>query len=212
MSELGRSRKKRHKIIRLPIQAYLSYLLLATFLLSGVTFSRYVTRTEGSDVARIATFGNVEIQESGSFNADGKLVIVPGIDLQKIATVIFEGSESATYMFVEIETGTSWKCDQDNKAFSVMIEDKELMTWSVADEWTYLEPVTDNRRVYYRALLPNQALKGNIIKENKITVSKDMTESELAGLADLYINFRATAVQSDGFESVSKAWLSLKTK
>lgn len=39
---------------RLPLQAYLAYLLVCTFLLAGVSFSRYITFANGSDSARVA--------------------------------------------------------------------------------------------------------------------------------------------------------------
>lgn len=39
---------------RLPLHVYLTYLLVCTFLLSGVTFSRYISSANGSDSARAA--------------------------------------------------------------------------------------------------------------------------------------------------------------
>lgn len=39
---------------RLPLHVYLAYLLVCTFLLTGVTFSRYISSANGSDSARAA--------------------------------------------------------------------------------------------------------------------------------------------------------------
>lgn len=39
---------------RLPPYVYLSYLMVCTFLLTGVTFSRYISSANGSDSARVA--------------------------------------------------------------------------------------------------------------------------------------------------------------
>lgn len=50
---------------RLPLQAYLAYLLVCTFLLGGVSFSRYITFANGSDRARVAA-GVVTV----SYNSD----------------------------------------------------------------------------------------------------------------------------------------------
>lgn len=50
---------------RLPLQAYLAYLLVCTFLLGGVSFSRYITSANGSDRARVAA-GVVTV----SYNSD----------------------------------------------------------------------------------------------------------------------------------------------
>ena len=51
---------------RLPISAYVTYLLLASFLLTGVTFSKYVAKTSTSDNARVAKFG---VEMVGASNA-----------------------------------------------------------------------------------------------------------------------------------------------
>lgn len=39
---------------RLPLHVYLTYLLVCTFLLTGVSFSRYISSASGSDSARVA--------------------------------------------------------------------------------------------------------------------------------------------------------------
>lgn len=39
---------------RLPLHVYLAYLLVCTFLLTGVSFSRYISSASGSDSARVA--------------------------------------------------------------------------------------------------------------------------------------------------------------
>lgn len=45
---------------RLPLVAWLGYLLVVTFVVTGVTFSGYVTRTNGGDSARVAKFDVTE--------------------------------------------------------------------------------------------------------------------------------------------------------
>lgn len=40
--------------LRLPLHVYLTYLLVCTFLLTGVSFSRYISSANGSDSARVA--------------------------------------------------------------------------------------------------------------------------------------------------------------
>lgn len=47
---------ERKKAPRLPLSAYLSYLLVATFLFTGVSFSKFATTASGSDRARVAGF------------------------------------------------------------------------------------------------------------------------------------------------------------
>ena len=41
---------------KLPLATYLVYLLIATFLFTGVSFSKYATTASGSDEARVAAF------------------------------------------------------------------------------------------------------------------------------------------------------------
>lgn len=56
--ELDRTRR-----VRLPLYVYLSYLLVATFLFTGISFSKYATTVSIQDNARVAAF---------SVNIDGK--------------------------------------------------------------------------------------------------------------------------------------------
>lgn len=45
--------EKKNKM-RLPLSAYLTYLLVATFLFTGVSFSKFATTSSGEDSARVA--------------------------------------------------------------------------------------------------------------------------------------------------------------
>ncbi len=51
----GKHAPKRAKL-RLPLSAYLSYLLLASFLLTGVSFAAYISTASGGDSATVAAF------------------------------------------------------------------------------------------------------------------------------------------------------------
>lgn len=48
----------------LPLHVYLSYLLIGTFLLTGVSFARYISFADGSDSARVAA-GTVVVTYDG---------------------------------------------------------------------------------------------------------------------------------------------------
>lgn len=45
---------KKQRLKRLPVHVYLAYLLVCTLLLTGVSFSSYITSANGSDNARVA--------------------------------------------------------------------------------------------------------------------------------------------------------------
>lgn len=204
--------KHRAKRVKLPLRAYLLYLLVASFLMTGVTFSKYIAASSGGDSARVATIQELNITESGSNGTGankGKWVVIPGVPLEKDARVVFGGSEAATYVFVKLSTTENW-ATADNKTFTISDNGTELMSFAVADGWTHLES-----GVYYMTLAPNTALTGDtavdIIKDGKITVTRDVTEANIVKTGST-ITLRAYAVQSSGFASAQDAWSSVSAK
>lgn len=176
---------------RLPLRAWLLYLAVATFALTGVTFSRYMASAYSQDEARVITFGGLTVTDSGV------TPVQPGVAAQKDLAVRFDGSEAATYVFVELQ-GSDWTQDADG----IYHDATGLMTWRVADGWTHLQ---DN--VYYRALSPNTALDAGLIAGGTVDVSEDMTRTELEKLSKaLSIRVQAAAVQREGGDTAETAW------
>ena len=176
---------------RLPLRAWLLYLAVATFALTGVTFSRYVASAHSQDEVRVAAFGGLTVTDSGSVQ------VQPGVAAKKDLTVRFDGSEAATYVFVELK-GSDWTLDADG----IYYDAAGLMTWRVADGWTHLQ---DN--VYYRELAPNTALDAGLIDGGAVNVSEDMTRTELEKLSKaLSIRVQAAAVQREGGDTAETAW------
>ena len=175
---------------RLPLRAWLLYLAVATFAITGVTFSRYVASAHSQDEARVITFGDLTVTDSGSVQ------VQPGVAAKKDLTVHFDGSEAAVYVFAEVQGG--WTLGADG----IYHDAAGLMTWRVADGWTYLR---DN--VYYRELAPNTALTAGLIDGGAVNVSEDMTRTELEKLSTaLSIRVRAAAVQREGGDTAETAW------
>lgn len=175
---------------RLPLRAWLLYLAVATFAITGVTFSRYVASAHSQDEARVITFGDLTVTDSGSVQ------VQPGVPAEKNLTVHFDGSEAAVYVFAEVQGG--WTLGADG----IYHDAAGLMTWRVADGWTYLR---DN--VYYRELAPNTALTAGLIDGGAVNVSEDMTRTELEKLSKaLSIRVRAAAVQREGGDTAETAW------
>lgn len=176
---------------RLPLRAWLLYLAVATFALTGVTFSRYVASAHSQDGARVITFGDLTVTDSGSVQ------VQPGVPAEKDLTVHFEGSEAATYVFVELK-GSDWTRGADG----IYHDATGLMTWRVADGWTHLQ---DN--VYYRELAPNTVLDAGLIDDGAVNVSENMTRTELEKLSKaLSIRVQAAAVQREGGDTAQIAW------
>ena len=185
---------------------------ISIWMLQGL-FAKYRTSSSGEDSARVMSFGNITLTETGDFGTGGGTAyLIPGVDLKKDVSVEFTGSESATYVFVEVELPAHWSSG-DNIKFSAFTN---RVKWSVADNWTYLklqdEPTTEF--VYYCEVPPNTSLeKKPFIAGGKITVDSTLTKKDLetiAGLPEaLQINLRAIVVQSNGFASPEAAWASV---
>lgn len=176
---------------RLPLRAWLLYLAVATFALTGVTFSRYVASAHSQDGARVAAFGGLTVTDSGSVQ------VQPGVAAKKDLTVRFEGSEAAVYVFAEVQG--DWTRGADNRTYTY---GAGSLSWRVADGWTHLQ---DN--VYYRELAPNTALDAGLIDGSAVNVSENMTRTELEELSKaLHIHVQAAAVQREGGDTAETAW------
>lgn len=203
--------QKKKNRVRLPLRAYLLYLLVVTFALTGVTFSRYVTSSHGGDAARVAVIRDLTVTETGDVPADGgRWLLAPGVELTKNAVVTLESSEMACYVFLELET-EGW---QRTGTHSYAIQDgggTALSAWGVDAAWQLLSGGTDSA-VYYQIVPANTPFSAAVIGDDgRITVSADVTASQLKALAaeGLRIGIHAAAVQyqglDDGMDSTTRA-------
>lgn len=203
--------QKKKNRVRLPLRAYLLYLLVVTFALTGVTFSRYVTSSNGGDAARVAVIRDLTVTETGDVPADGgRWLLAPGVELTKNAVVTLESSEMACYVFLELET-EGW---QRTGTHSYAIQDgggTALSAWGVDAAWQLLYGGTDSA-VYYQIVPANTPFSAAVLRDDgRITVSADVTASRLRALADtgLRIDIQAAAVQyqglGDGMDSTTRA-------
>ena len=213
MVKLVRKPERRSAGINIPMfaAAVLFCLTLISLHLTGGLYAKYTSAATGSDSARVISFGELTLTESGTFQNDGTLMMIPGVDLTKSAVVDFEGSESAVYVFAQIALSDDWTT-ADRRTFSITSGTKPLLSWSVDDAWTYLE-TNGNTYIYYAAVSPNTEFEENILSDSgMITVSNAITKNEMASLADVSIDLQASVVQSIGFDSPSDAWASLSAK
>lgn len=203
----NKSENKKHT--RLPIRAYLSYLLAATVVFTGVTFSKYVATSSAGDSARVAKFGGLELTEPDA-PENNEYIIAPGVDIAKKPLVSFgvlEKSETAAYVFVSVNA-PGWQ--HDNGIYKVIRESDgiELLSWSVDEGFTPL----DGEQVFYRAVPANEFIKeAPVISGNVITVSDKLYGSDYEKLdaAAKSITFKSYAVQAGGFENAKAAWASV---
>ena len=186
---------------------------LSVWMMNGL-FAKYRTSDEGSDSARVITFGDISLTETGDFVGvnGGTAFLIPGVDLKKDVLVEFSGSESATYVFVKVELPNYWS-SVDNYTFSAF---KNCVRWEIAgDKWTFVKisDETTTEFVYYSEVAPNDTLQANFIKDGVITVSSLLSKKEMSEITklanDLEIKLCAFVVQSNGFTSPKEAWVSI---
>ena len=102
------------------------------------------------------------------------------------------------------------------KWLHIDVMDDTMVDWSVAGGWQYLK---GTKYVFYRELGPNTPLSADIIgaisetdTRNGIRVSESINKATMANMESTTITFRASVVQSNGFENVQAAWASLQSK
>ena len=88
------------KKFRLPLSAYLSYLLVACLLVMGVTFSGYVSSAGGSDSARVAKF---EVTQDGDMlTTTLSAAMAPG-DSKSWTVEVVNDSETTIDHYIRID-------------------------------------------------------------------------------------------------------------
>jgi len=197
---MAKARRPRAKVnIPICLAGVLLCMTMFSIHLTGGIFARYTTTASSGDSARVIRFGQLTLTRTGG---DTKY-IAPGVTLEWNAAVTFSGGESATYVFVEVEGAAAGDADS-------VTPFAEGPAWTVAEGWEFL---TGLGCVYYRALKPNQTLDGvKLFADDTAVVSAYLTAEQIKDLDPVYPVFRASVVQSNGFETPVDAWASLESK
>lgn len=142
-------------------------------------------------VVNTFTIGDIDITLAETTGTNYK--VVPGTDITKNPKVTVEGGSEACYLFVKIEEA-NWN---------------DGLGYAVADGWTKLAD-TDN--VWYREVSANTAdQEFYVLKDNEVTVSGDMTKTDVAAFEENAptLTFTAYAIQSANTGSAVEAWAEL---
>ena len=195
-------RKKTGSKMNIPLclACVLLCLTLFSFHFSGGVVARYSTTASSGDSARVIQFGDLTLTETVP-----QPYMAPGAALGWNAAVSFTGSESATYVFVEVAGVHAGDAD----GITPFANGPKWMVNQTL--WTYLD-VYDGSYVYYRALAPNVTLNENLFANDSATVSENLTAVQIEAIPRVSPKFRASVVQSNGFANAGAAWTSLETK
>lgn len=174
-------------------------MLLALVLVIGVAAGGTVAWLVASSnsVVNTFTYGDINIGLGETTGTDYK--IVPGVDINKDPKVTVKANSEACYLFVKVEqTGN-------------FVDGK--VSYSIADGWTALE---GENGVYYREVAATTAdMNFYVLKNNKITVSDELTKGDIQNLSGANktpkLTFTAYAVQKDGIADAATAWAKTST-
>lgn len=160
----------------------------------GGTFAWLTAKTDA--VVNTFTYGDINIGLAETSGNDYK--IVPGVDIRKDPKVTVKAGSEACWLFVKVEE-KDWPTfkETDNTA---------KIAYDIALGWTELEGVSG---VYYREVGAVTAdTSFDVIKDNVITVSENLTKDEVNTVVALNpkLTFTAYAVQKDGVNSAADAW------
>ena len=195
--------KTRKKILALTV--------CAMVLITGSVLGTMAWLTaETDEVVNTFTYGNINIDlnehvydpgqntlgEELTKSADNYLII-PGIDLPKDPFVTVKAGSEDCYLFVKVE---------ESEGFA-----EGKVTYAVDESWTKGDGTKIPANVYYRQVSqPADDVSYNVLKDNKIFVSENLTKDEVKEMqqsqARPTLKFTAYAIQAEGIDSVETAW------
>lgn len=161
----------------------------------GGTFAWLTAKTDA--VVNTFTYGDINIGLAETTGNDYK--IVPGVDISKNPKVTVEAGSEACWLFVKVE-------EKDWPTFKETDNSTAKIAYGIAPGWTELEGVSG---VYYREVGAVTAdTSFDVIKDNVITVSENLTKAEVNTVVAVQpkLTFTAYAVQKDGVASAADAW------
>ena len=166
-------------------------LVLAAYWAVGGTAAWLAAKSE--PIASTFTFGDINITLTETDHQE-QIKIIPGVDIKKALKVTVQANSVDCWLFVKVEeTGT-------------FVDGK--VTYFIDDGWTKGDgsPIPGN--VYYREVNADTADKEfPVLKNNKITVSKELTKEEIQNITDEpTLTFTAYAVQKEGINTAADAW------
>lgn len=161
----------------------------------GGTFAWLTAKTD--PVVNTFTYGDINIGLTETTNNPYK--IVPGVNISKDPKVTVKAGSEACWLFVEVK-------EENWPAFKEEDGETAKIAYGIESGWTKLE---GQNGVYYREVGAAAAdTSFEVIKDNVITVSENLTKDEVKDVVTVQpkLTFTAYAVQKDGVASAADAW------
>lgn len=166
-------------------------LVLAAYWAVGGTAAWLAAKSD--PIASTFTFGDINITLKDEDPQEGQIKIIPGVDILKALKVTVQADSVDCWLFVKVEeTGT-------------FVDGK--VTYAMDDGWTQGDGSPIPEDVYYREV--NGATTDSVfsvLKDDKITVSNELTKGDIEDITGPTLTFTAYAVQKEGINTAADAW------
>ena len=171
-------------------------LVLAAYWAVGGTAAWLAAKSD--PIASTFTFGDINITLKDEDPQEGQIKIIPGVDIPKDLKVTVQADSVDCWLFVKVkENGT-------------FVDGK--VTYSIADGWIKGNGTQIPKDVYYREVREVTAERAfSVLKDDKITVSNELTKQDIQNITDPTLTFTAFAVQMEGINTAAEAWARIGT-
>ena len=176
--------------------ALLVALVLAIGCVIGGTLAWLTAKTD--PVVNTFTYGDINITLSETTGNNYK--IIPGVDIEKDPKVTVKANSEACWLFVKVEEEGTFVANK--------------VTYSIATGWTQGDGSQIPANVYYRKVdAATTDLEFNVLKDNKVTVSENLTKEDIKGItiqptltitayaSQLYKNNNTTFTAAEAWEN-----------
>lgn len=168
-------------------------LVLAAYWAVGGTAAWLAAKSE--PIASTFTFGDINITLTETDHQE-QIKIIPGVDIPKDLKVTVTADSVDCWLFVKVEEDGTF------------VDDK--VTYSMDDGWTKGDGSQIPENVYYREYREANAATADrefpVLKDDKITVSSELTKEEIQNITGPTLTFTAYAVQKEGINTAAEAW------
>lgn len=184
------TKNERKSTMKKKIVALCLCIALAVVAIGGATLAYFTDTTPA--VKNTFTVGNVDIDLTETTGSS--YTVIPGVNITKDPKVTVKADSATSYVFVKVEKN-NWN--------------DTMLSYTMGDGWTQLmndsDPAAAVAGVFYRVVnKPSIDTDFPVIKDNKITVSNQITGSTFTG--DVSLTFTAYAIQKETFNTPYAAW------